>query len=121
MKYRAGSRLALNLNITAHFLHDSVADRQTQTCACTEILRRKKRIENRTQVLPLDTLAGIPQRNNDLPRFRTRGQVQLTTVYHGLYRVIEQIDQHLLEFHRIAQYARQFLIQVEVQVNTAGR
>ena len=116
---RALARQAGDFDMSPHILHDAIADRQPEPRALAQFLGGENGVEYRIEVLCPDALAAIGHRDYYTVCAATRHQPQRVAVPHRLHRVVEQVDQHLLKLHLIAQHPQQAVGQVEDRLDAA--
>ena len=92
------------MNAAVKVLHDAIGDRQSKSQALSDRLGRNERIEDPPNELRRN--AGPIVRNaNATNSLATRASISDRRLFHlgcSVERVADEIDQHLLELHRVA-------------------
>jgi hypothetical protein len=87
-------------------LDDGASDRQPEPHSL--LLRAEKRLEDLRQVLRVDARAAVVHADDDRMRIGLQRERDGATVVrqraHRVHRVEHQVDQHLLQLHRIAEH-----------------
>src|SRR5689334_11793699 len=102
VKAGATARTAEYFDRTAMFLHDTVADRKAEAGALAGGLGSEERIVDAVQVLWSDAVAGIDHVDARAAVIGCRLHFQHSPSLHGVPRIEEQIQKHLLQLSRIA-------------------
>ena len=126
---RPAVRVIRGGDVAAVFLHDAVNDRQPETRALPDFLRRVEGFENPRQRVLRDTIPGVAHRRDDAANRHVEGGRELDpsrTAFRGnrLLGVHHDVQKHLVQQQWIALHAGQFLVIVshdfDVECATGG-
>src|SRR6185436_495432 len=103
---------AVDADVTGMLLHDTVSDGEAETGAAADAFRRKERIVNFDHVLGIDadTIVGYLHRQRILFAIVRRQHDAAVSVSDRVTRVENEVGEHLLQLHRIAEDRRQFSV-----------
>src|SRR4051794_39028718 len=90
--------------MAAEILHNPIRDRQTKAQTLADRLRRDEWIEDAINQFARDSRAIVGDADTDQVTGRSCGDVNRGLLYvsDGIECIADQIDQHLLELHRVS-------------------
>src|SRR5204863_424828 len=92
------SGAAVDADLAAVLLDDARGDRQAETGPLALRLGREERLEDARGHLRLDPGPGILNRHLHVTIFHPGLDQDLAPPVHGLYRVVDEVGPHLVEF-----------------------